>query len=61
MGEKKTIKVTQIKSTIGRKPDHIATMRGLGLRRIRQTVELDDTPSIRAMNNKVSWMVNVEE
>ena len=61
MAEKKTIKVTQTKSTIGRKPDHIATMRGLGPRRIRHTVELEDTPSVRGMINKVSYMVKVEE
>ena len=61
MAEKKTIKVTQIKSTIGRLPKRIATMKGLGLRRIRHTVELEDTPSVRGMINKVSYMVKVEE
>lgn len=61
MAEKKTIKVTQTKSTIGRLPKHIATMRGLGLRRINHTVELEDTPSVRGMINKVSYMVKVEE
>ncbi|HAH71381.1 MAG: 50S ribosomal protein L30 [Succinatimonas sp.] len=61
MAEKKTIKVTQTKSTIGRLPKHIETMRGLGLRRINHTVELEDTPSVRGMINKVSYMVKVEE
>ena len=61
MAEKKTIKVTQLKSVIGRKPDHVATIRGLGLRRIRYTVVLEDTPSIRGMINKVSYMIKVEE
>lgn len=61
MAEKKTIKVTQTKSTIGRLPKHIETMRGLGLRRINHTVELEDTPSIRGMIKKVSYMVKVEE
>ncbi len=61
MSEKKTIKVTQLKSIIGRKPDHVATIRGLGLRRIRHTVILEDTPSIRGMINKVSYMIKVEE
>ncbi|MCK0527090.1 MULTISPECIES: 50S ribosomal protein L30 [unclassified Anaerobiospirillum] len=61
MAEKKTIKVTQVRSIIGRKPDHVATIRGLGLRRIRHTVELEDTPSIRGMINKVSYMIKVEE
>lgn len=59
--EKKTIKVTQIKSVIGRKPKHVATMRGLGLRRIRHTVELEDTPSVRGMIRQVSYMIKVEE
>ena len=58
---KKTIKVTQTKSIIGRKPKHVATIRGLGLRHIRDTVKLEDTPSIRGMINKVSYMVKVEE
>ena len=61
MAEKKTIKVKQLKSVIGRKPDHVATIRGLGLRRIRHTVVLEDTPSIRGMINKVSYMIKVEE
>ena len=61
MAEKKTIKVTQTKSTIGRLPKHIETLRGLGLRRINHTVELEDTPSVRGMINKVSYMVKVEE
>ena len=61
MAEKKTIKVTQTKSTIGRLPKHIETMRGFGLRRINHTVELEDTPSVRGMINKVSYMVKVEE
>lgn len=61
MAEKKTIKVTQVRSIIGRKPDHVATIRGLGLRRIRHTVELEDTPSVRGMINRVSYMIKVEE
>lgn len=61
MAEKKTIKVTQVRSVIGRKPDHVATIRGLGLRRIRHTVVLEDTPSVRGMINKVSYMIKVEE
>jgi large subunit ribosomal protein L30 len=56
----KTIKVTQTKSTIGRLPRHRATIKGLGLRRIGQTVELEDTPCIRGMVNKVYYMVKVE-
>ncbi|AAO09251.1 50S ribosomal protein L30 [Vibrio vulnificus] len=56
-----TIKVTQTKSSIGRLPKHKATLRGLGLRRINHTVELEDTPCIRGMINKVYYMVKVEE
>ncbi|GDY26618.1 MULTISPECIES: 50S ribosomal protein L30 [unclassified Agarivorans] len=55
-----TIKVTQTKSGIGRLPKHRATLTGLGLRRINHTVELEDTPCIRGMINKVSYMVKVE-
>ena len=57
---KKTIKVTQIKGVIGTKQDHRATVRGLGLRRIRHTVELEDTPAVRGMINKVSYLVKIE-
>ncbi|RTR25870.1 50S ribosomal protein L30 [Shewanella atlantica] len=58
---KKTIKVTQTKSSIGRLPKHRATLTGLGLRRINHTVEVEDTPSVRGMINKVYYMVSVEE
>lgn len=57
---KKTLKVTQIKSAIGRLPKHRATITGLGLRKIGHTVELEDTPSVRGMINKVYYMVKVE-
>ena len=57
----KTVKITQMKSSIGRLPKHRATLRGLGLRRIRQTVELEDTPSVRGMINLVSYMIKVED
>ncbi|NRD72112.1 50S ribosomal protein L30 [Shewanella sp. VB17] len=57
----KTIKVTQTKSSIGRLPKHRATLTGLGLRRINHTVEVEDTPSVRGMINKVYYMVSVEE
>ena len=58
---KKTIKVTQLKSSIGRLPKHKATIKGLGLGRIGHTVELEDTPSVRGMVNAVFYMVKVEE
>jgi large subunit ribosomal protein L30 len=56
----KTVKVTQVRSSIGRLPKHKATLRGLGLRRINHTVELEDTPCVRGMINQVSYMVKVE-
>ncbi len=55
-----TIKVTLVKSVIGRIEAHKATVRGLGLRRIRHTVELQDTPAIRGMINAVNYLVKVE-
>ncbi len=57
----KTIKVTQVRSSIGRLPKHKATLLGLGLRRIGHTVEREDTPAVRGMINMVSYMVKVEE
>ena len=56
----KTIKVTQTRSSIGRLPKHKATLRGLGLRRINHTVELEDTPCVRGMINQVQYMIKVE-
>ena len=58
---KKTLKITQIKSAIGRLKGHKACLRGLGLRRIRQVVEVEDTPSVRGMVNKISYMIKVED
>jgi large subunit ribosomal protein L30 len=59
MADKK-IKVTLVKSIIGTKQDHRATVRGLGLRRIGHTVELQDTPAVRGMVNKVAYLVKLE-
>ncbi|HIG44391.1 MAG: 50S ribosomal protein L30 [bacterium] len=56
----KTIKVTLTKSTIGRLKTHKACVLGLGLKRVRQTVEVIDTPENRGMINKVSYLVSVE-
>ena len=61
MAAAKKIRVSQTKSGSGRLKSHKATLIGLGLRRIRHTVELDDTPEIRGMINKISYMVKVEE
>lgn len=58
--EASTIKVTLVKSVIGRIEAHKATVKGLGLRRIRHTVELKDTPAIRGMINAVGYLVKVE-
>lgn len=54
------IKVTLVKSVIGTKQSHRATVRGLGLRRLNHTVELADTPQVRGMVNKVSYLVKCE-
>ncbi len=59
-GEKK-IRVQQIKSVIGYDRRQRATVRGLGLRRIRHVVEVVDTPSVRGMINKVRHLVVVLE
>jgi large subunit ribosomal protein L30 len=56
-----TLKITQVRSTIGAKPKQRGTLRALGLRGINQTVEHPDRPEIRGMVAKVPHMVNVEE
>ncbi|MCK4938653.1 MAG: 50S ribosomal protein L30 [Rhodospirillaceae bacterium] len=61
MSAKKTLKVTQTGSPIGRPKDQLETLKGLGLNKIRRTRELEDTPSVRGMINKVSHLVRVEE
>jgi large subunit ribosomal protein L30 len=55
-----TIKVTLVKSTIGRIEAHKATVKGLGLRRMHHSVEVQDTPAIRGMINAVSYLLKVE-
>lgn len=59
MADKK-IRVTLVKSIIGTKQDQRATVRGLGLRRINHTVELEDTSAVRGMVNKVAFLVKCE-
>ena len=56
----KTLKVTLVRSLIGTMESHRATVRGLGLRRINSTAELIDTPAVRGMINKVSYLVKCE-
>ncbi len=57
----KTIKVTQIASTIGKPKDQKATLVGLGLNKMHKTAVLEDTPSVRGMIRKVQHLVKVEE
>jgi large subunit ribosomal protein L30 len=56
MADKK-INVTLVKSLIGTKESHRATVRGLGLRRLNHTVVLEDTPAVRGMITKVNYLV----
>lgn len=60
MARKSVIRVRQVKSGIGYSKDQKATLIGLGFRRMNQTVELEDTPSIRGMVNKVRHLVSIE-
>lgn len=56
---KPTVKVTLVRSPVGTRESHRATVRGLGLRKIRQSRVLEDTPAVRGMINKVSYLVKV--
>lgn len=60
-GSKNTIRVTQTGSPIGRPKDQRATLVGLGLNKMHRTSELEDTPSVRGMINKVKHLVRVED
>jgi len=55
----KTIKVTLVKSSIGRNKKIGQTLRGLGLTRLNKTVELENTPAVRGMINKVLFLVKI--
>jgi large subunit ribosomal protein L30 len=61
MSEKGRVKVRWVRSQIGYNRKQRATLRGLGLRRMNQTVELEDTPSVRGMINAVTHLVVVVE
>jgi len=61
MAGRKSIKVTQVRSPIGRKFDQRQTLIGLGLNKLHRTRELEDTPAIRGMINKVRHLVRFEE
>ncbi|MDP2805421.1 MAG: 50S ribosomal protein L30 [Gallionellaceae bacterium] len=60
MSQANKIKVTLVKSVIGTKESHRACVRGLGLRRLNHTVEVEDTPAVRGMINKVFYLVKWE-
>ena len=61
MAEANKLKVTLVKSTNGRLKNHQACVRGLGLRRMHQSVVVDGTPENRGMINKAYYMLKVEE
>ena len=61
MTTEKRLKITQVKSSIGRLKKHKACLTGLGLRRVGHSVEREDTPPIRGMLNRISYLINVEE
>jgi len=54
-----TVKIKLVRSPIGTKESHRATVRGLGLRKINSVIELQDTPAVRGMINKISYLVKV--
>ena len=57
--QQKTVKVQLVRSPIGTKESHRATVRGLGLRKLNSQYTLEDTPAVRGMINKVSYLVKV--
>ncbi len=59
--KKKTLKITLVRSPIGRQKSQKATVQALGIHKLNQTVEKEDTPALRGMINKVSHLVVVEE
>ncbi len=59
--KQRTVKVTQTGSPIGRRKDQRATLIGLGLNKMHRTRELEDTPAVRGMIDKVAHLVTVEE
>ncbi len=61
MAKSKELKVTLVKSKFGRLKSHRACIKGLGLRKIRHSVTIMDTPENRGMINRISYLVSVEE
>ena len=58
--DKQKLRVTLVKSPIACRAPHRETVRGLGLRRLHQKVELEDTPSVRGMITQVAYLIRVE-
>ena len=61
MATAKTIRVKQVRSSAGRLKAHQSCLRGLGLRRIGHSVEVEDTPSTRGMINRVHYLISIED
>ena len=61
MSNKKKLEITLVRSKFGRKPGHRECVEGLGLRRIHQTVVVENTPANRGMINKARYLLKVEE
>jgi large subunit ribosomal protein L30 len=61
MSEKKTLKITLVRSPIGCRASHRATVIGLGLRRLNSSSVLEDTPAVRGMIDKVAYLVRVQQ
>ena len=61
MAKAEQITITQVRSEIGRLRRHKACLVGLGLRRIGHSVTVEDSPSVRGMINKISYMIKIEE
>jgi large subunit ribosomal protein L30 len=57
---KKTVNVTLVRSPIGTLPKHKLCLQGLGLKRMHQSVEVEDTPAVRGMINKISYMLAIK-
>ena len=57
----KSLSITLIKSPIGRLKNHKASVAGLGLRKIGQTVQVEDSPAVRGMINQVAYLLKVED
>ena len=59
MSTQQTVKIQLVRSPIGTKVTHRATVRGLGLRKLNSISELQDTPAVRGMINKISYLVKI--